>query len=230
MADERAARTKLPEPNAPEPNPPLAQLRFGKTGCFVSPRGRDVGLAIADAVREGAFRAPVFADLRSEIAILARLDKDAILRAVLEWLCVRGLDLDDIIRRPGSEGIRKLADALLEQSRRRGTLDATPKAPSDLAFQCWRLYRLSEINQTEIAKMLSAERGKALHQGTVAKHVKMVDAYLGAGNPMPPIEEATGKPIVKTVNPRKLDYQEKPDGRTRPRRSPLQEGAPPEED
>ena len=95
------------------------------------------------------------------------------------------------------------------------------KEPSEIAIQCYRLHLLGH-RQTDIADMLTKERKRKVHQGSVSKNIDKVWEYVEAGNVLPDLKDDSEKASVHPVDPRKLDYQEKPDGRFRPRKSPLQ--------
>lgn len=89
---------------------------------------------------------------------------------------------------------------------------AATKEPSRKAIQCYRLH-IAGHSQTSIAEMMK------LHQGSVSKWLKQVRAYVEAGNILPALPPTGSKSRSYTADPRKLDYQEKPDGKVRPRKS-----------
>jgi len=100
--------------------------------------------------------------------------------------------------------------------------DKTTREPSPLAMQAYRLHVLSEITQTEIAAMLSRESKRPISQGQVSKWVTEVREYVEAGNVLPDLGASGPKGNLRYADPAKLDYQENPDGRFQPRKSPLQ--------
>ena len=101
----------------------------------------------------------------------------------------------------------------------------SPKQPSKLALKCYRLHILREMSQTEIAKMLTEEHGQRICQATVSRHIGAVVAFIERGNVLPPLNpDNAGARLTKMIStdPAKLDYLDTPDGRSRPRTSPLQ--------
>jgi hypothetical protein len=96
-----------------------------------------------------------------------------------------------------------------------------PKEPSKTAIQCYRLH-MAGHRATAIAEMLSAERKRKVHQGTVSRNIEKVRTYVEAGNILPDLKLDRVKATVRAVKPRELDYQDDPDGRHRPHKSPQQ--------
>jgi len=96
------------------------------------------------------------------------------------------------------------------------------KEPSSLAMEAYRLRFLRGFKQTDIAGMLSKEHKRKISQGQVSKWVAEVRVYVEAGNvlPDPPKDEA--KANLRYADPATLDYQNKPDGKVRARKSRLQ--------
>ncbi|MCY2926825.1 MAG: hypothetical protein NT031_15585 [Planctomycetota bacterium] len=96
------------------------------------------------------------------------------------------------------------------------------KEPNALAREAYRLHFVSGFTQTAIATMMSEEHGRKIVQGQVSKWVNEVREYVEAGNILPDPEVGAERGKVQSKAPRTLDYQEKPDGRFRPLKSPQQ--------
>jgi hypothetical protein len=99
----------------------------------------------------------------------------------------------------------------------------SPKQPSKIALEAYRLIVLLGHTQVRAAEMLSREHKRKVHQGTVQKWVIRVKTFVEGGGVLPPLETEGRKPKVTPQDPAKLDYLDKADGRVRPRKSPLQD-------
>jgi hypothetical protein len=101
-----------------------------------------------------------------------------------------------------------------------------PKKPSRKAIACFRVHiALGQPSQDQTAQALAKEWGKVVHQGTVSRWVRDVDAWLKAGNVLPDIELADnrGKPKPTPADPSRLELGRRTDHKRQHRRSPLQE-------
>jgi hypothetical protein len=75
-----------------------------------------------------------------------------------------------------------------------------PKEPPREAFQAYALYTDAGWDQRAVARKLSTELGRPIHQGTVSRWVNRVKTWRGAGGERPALT-----PKMIPTDPMKLD-------------------------
>ena len=100
------------------------------------------------------------------------------------------------------------------------------RKPSKKAIACYRVHiTLGQPAQGQTAQALAKEWRMPVHQGTVSRWLREVDAWLKAGKVLPEIELADNRGRIKSiaVDPSRLELGNRTDHLRKPKRSPLQE-------
>ena len=104
----------------------------------------------------------------------------------------------------------------------RQELSEKGERPTDSAFIAWRLRDFQGLNsQAAIAKVMTEQLGRKVHQGEVSRWLLRVDEYRKAGGIFPDLPSLTEKP--RPVDPTIVEMGKRQDGltpRQRPRRDP----------
>jgi len=66
---------------------------------------------------------------------------------------------------------------------------ANMRPPSDDAIACYRAHFFTELNQTQLAEIMTAELKRPISQGQVSKWLKEVKTWIAAGNVLPDLPE-----------------------------------------